>query len=77
MADAVPKVINLDTLVSNRNRKKTALLRSQSSVARIDGPREHLLLAVEEGLSVLGENVSNIVFDNLNKRYSLHKREHY
>jgi len=75
MHDSVPDVLTLGTSVSNRNRKKPALAYSRSSITENDGQNEHLMLAVEQGLSVLGKNVSEILFDNLEKRYSLRRND--
>jgi len=37
-------------------------------------PRETLILAIEQGLSALGESVAQVIFYNIDKKYSL-KRE--
>ena len=55
------------------NRRKSSITNSHTFNSKANDHEEKLTLAVEQGLSVLGETVSQTIFYNLEKKYSLKK----
>jgi len=57
------------------NRERSSITNFHNLNTKANDHEEKLTLAVEQGLSVLGESVAQIIFYNLDKKYSLKKKD--
>lgn len=57
------------------NPERLPILHFHKPYTERDDRRDMLTLAVEQGLSVLGESVAQVVLYNLDKKYSLSRRD--
>jgi len=72
----IPNSCVFEPLEPMRSRRKRPHLSSiPDPVIESDSSREMLIQAIEQGLSVLGDTVTRVIFYNLEKRFSL-TRDH-
>jgi len=57
------------------NHERSSAPRSCNPDTEEDCPSDVLMCAVEQGLSSLGESVAQVIFYNIDKRYSLKRRD--
>jgi len=68
-------VYDPDTSTASLNHERSSVPRSCNPDTEEDCPGDVLMCAVEQGLSTLGESVAQVIFYNIDKRYSLKRRD--
>jgi len=68
-------VFDSERSTASLNHERSSIPRSCNPDTEEDCPNEVLMCAVERGLSTLGESVAQVVFYNLDRRYSLKRQD--
>jgi len=75
MSVQISAVSNTDALTAIFNYERSPIRHFHNPDTETNAHREVLMLAVKQGLSVLGESVAQVIFYNMDKKYSLKKQD--